>query len=141
MIIYKAINLVNGRCYIGQTIQKLENRQKHHIRASRENYDNMVFHKAIRKYGIDNISWEILCECSDKNEMDFMEKYFIRFYNSKTPNGYNITDGGDGCFGYKHTEKHKKYIGEKLKGYKHSEEAKKRMGESGRGKKNAIWIW
>ena len=49
--IYKYTNLINNKIYIGQTIQPLEERHKKHI--SQLN-DNTYFHRAIKKYGIEN---------------------------------------------------------------------------------------
>lgn len=64
-----------------------------------------------------------------------MESFFITQYNSKAPAGYNLTDGGDGCKGYKHTEEHKlrmKEIGILRSSHKalHTKAAQKRQHES-----------
>lgn len=47
------------------------------------------------KYGIDNFKFEIIEEC-DKSILSEREKYWIKFYKSVAPNGYNLTTGGDG---------------------------------------------
>lgn len=47
------------------------------------------------KYGIDNFDFEIIEEC-DKSMLSEREKYWIQFYDSMVPNGYNLTNGGDG---------------------------------------------
>ena len=49
----------------------------------------------MNKYGINNFSFEIIEECK-KNELSEKEKYWINYYNSTSPNGYNLTKGGDG---------------------------------------------
>lgn len=46
MIIYKAVNKINNKCYIGQTIRKLERRKCEHL----YNRNNSYFHNAIKKY-------------------------------------------------------------------------------------------
>jgi group I intron endonuclease len=58
-IIYKVTNLTNGKVYIGQTVRTLHQRKNSHIRDLKKNMD-IVFHHALRKYGIDNFNWEII---------------------------------------------------------------------------------
>lgn len=101
MIIYKATNKINGKCYIGQTIKSLRSRRKAHINRTKHG-SNLYFCNAIRKYKSNNFKWEILCECESKNEMDEMEFHYIKQYKShELENGYNMTIGGDkGTFGW-----------------------------------------
>ncbi len=143
MLIYKATNLINGKCYIGQTSKSLEERIKGHLKFS-SYYKNMLICRALKKYGIRNFSWEIIQECSSKTEMDEKERYYIERYNSRYPSGYNLTDGGEGTLGKKHTRKSKRkmsksktgmYIGEKnpMYGRKHTEETKKKISEAKKG--------
>lgn len=60
-------------------------------------------HSAIRKHGADSFQAEAICECSSKEDMDILEGFCISAFNTKVPYGYNLTDGGDGVVGYKHT--------------------------------------
>jgi len=95
MIIYKSINKINGKSYIGQTIFPLQKRIEQHKRESK--YKKLkYFHKAINKYGIENFDWEILMHCTSKPMLNAAEIFFIDRYNTKVPNGYNLTDGGEG---------------------------------------------
>ena len=87
--IYKTTNLINGKLYIGQH--------------KSEEYDSSYYgsgkliRRAIEKYGITNFSNEVLCECLSKNDLDKMEKHFIKKYDSRNSLvGYNISFGGDG---------------------------------------------
>ena len=99
MIIYCATNLVNGKRYIGYTTKTLGERIKIHLYKSRCKTNKHYFYLfplAIRKYGIENFKWEILCECSSIEECCEMEKFYIRTINTITPNGYNLTEGGNG---------------------------------------------
>ena len=91
--IYKYQNLINNKIYIGQTIDIKQRIREHRYEAFNYNRDNCIFHKALRKYGEDNFSFEILEECS-KKELNEKEKYWINYYNSEIPNGYNMTSGG-----------------------------------------------
>lgn len=86
--IYKIENLINNKIYIGQSIE-IENRFHKHLNAN----DNFYIHKALRKYGKDNFTFQIIEECSPKL-LDEREKYWIEYYNSLVPNGYNMIPGG-----------------------------------------------
>ena len=93
--IYKITNLINGKVYIGQSIN-IEKRIKEHFYKAKcfgETSYNSALHQAIRKYGEENFSWEILEECSI-DEIDDKERFYIEQYNSITPDGYNISEGG-----------------------------------------------
>lgn len=83
--IYKIENLVNGKVYIGQSVH-IEKRWQEHCQASANSY----IAKAIRKYGKENFSFEILQETSNIAELNSLETHYIYQYNSLIPNGYNI---------------------------------------------------
>jgi len=112
--IYKVVNTVNGKVYIGFD-SNWPKRMKRHIRDSENEKSiayNDVFHKAIRKYGKQNFEWEVIYRSKDgKHTKDVMENYFIVEYHShvnfNNTNGYNMTLGGDGMLGFKHKEKSK----------------------------------
>jgi group I intron endonuclease len=110
MIIYKITNKVNQKVYIGQTIQSLSQRRSGHIHDVVKNKSNSYLHKAINKYGVDSFDWEIIYECHSNDELDYWEMYFINKYNSMAPGGYNLTCGGGGIRGYRHTDKTKSIL-------------------------------
>ena len=93
--IYKFTNKKNGKHYIGQTnnLQKRYNGHKSESFNPKASGYWLPFHCAIRKYGFDNFSFEVLEECS-VNELNEKECYYIQKYNSIVPNGYNMTLGG-----------------------------------------------
>lgn len=93
MIIYKATNKVNGKCYIGQTRHSLEERRNAHYAKARQGIKTH-FYSAIRKYGEDNFEWRILCTAQNKQDLNRLETFFITQYDS-IKNGYNMVDGGD----------------------------------------------
>ena len=92
-IIYKYTNQTNGKIYVGQTTTSLETRHKKHL--SQLN-DNTYFHKAIKKYGIENFSLEVLEKNIPLETLDEREIYWIKtldcYYTSGK--GYNLTKGG-----------------------------------------------
>ena len=98
--IYCITNTVNGKQYIGQTIRTIEQRFKDHINKSKYNKDNQYLYTAMNKYGIENfyvsqlefISYKTKQELVD--ELNKKEIYYISTFDTKKPNGYNMTDGG-----------------------------------------------
>lgn len=92
--IYKITNQINGKCYIGQSID-IEKRWKQHISDAKNSNRKKCpyFHKALIKYGIENFKFEILEECLI-DKLNEREIYWIKFYNSYE-NGYNLTPGGN----------------------------------------------
>ena len=90
--IYKITNNINGHCYIGQSSQ-IEKRWKNHKIASNNQNDSSYeypLYKAMRKYGIENFTFEIIEECLIE-ELDEREIYWIKYYNPE----YNKTIGGN----------------------------------------------
>ena len=91
--IYKITNKVNGKSYIGQTIQSVKERFYQHCATKcSQAILNMVIHKAINKYGKSNFTIEVIEEVESTNLND-RERYWIRYYDSYN-NGYNSTEGG-----------------------------------------------
>lgn len=88
--IYRITNLINNKVYIGQTIHPNKRWQEHQQRA-KTHYDNYPIHLAIDKYGAKNFSFEILEWTED---YDNEEARLINEYNSISPNGYNLIEGG-----------------------------------------------
>lgn len=101
MIIYRAINTINGKSYIGLTRLTLEERKKKHYWNSQNPNKNkkQAFYLAIQKYGWENFEWQELCSARNLQDLSELEKYFIKEYDSYK-NGYNNTLGGlstEGC--------------------------------------------
>ena len=95
--IYKITNTINGKYYIGQTIQNVKERFYQHCATKcSKAVSNMAIHRAIKKYGKSNFTVEVIEEIDSANLND-RERYWIKYYNSYN-NGYNSTKGGqDGC--------------------------------------------
>jgi len=91
--IYRIKNKINGKSYIGQS-KSVQRRWREHIRGT----EDSVISKAIRKYGEDNFTFEIIEICSVE-DLDSREIYYIKKYETYKK-GYNMTLGGDGVKGY-----------------------------------------
>lgn len=99
--IYKIINDVNDKVYIGKTAFSIQKRFQEHCKdAFRERCEKRPLYAAMRKYGIEHFSIEQIEECSDALAAD-REAYWIGVYKAYST-GYNATLGGDGKFLYDH---------------------------------------
>lgn len=123
--IYKITNLLNNKVYVGQTRSHYLNhgkyrpfgyvgRFKSHISESRSPSKSQAscsyLNSAFNKYGVDNFACELITQC-DVDDLDFYEIKYISELNTKYPNGYNLTNGGQkGGF-----EKGKRIIIDKIK--------------------------
>lgn len=93
--IYKIINDINDKVYIGKTLLSIEERFKEHCKDSkREKKEKRPLYNAMNKYGIEHFLIEEIEEC-DYNVVNDREKYWIEYYSS-FKYGYNATTGGDG---------------------------------------------
>lgn len=107
--VYKITNLINGKIYVGITKEKyLSHRFWSH--ANRKRSSGAYLHWSIQKYGVDNFSIEQLHEYNTsieaKNkEIELIES--LQLNKHKYPNGIgmNLTNGGDGSYGCKHSLK------------------------------------
>lgn len=91
--IYKITNNINGNSYIGQSVN-IEKRWRSHRYCSSLNNEssNYPLYRAIRKYSLENFSFEVLEECL-VSQLDEREVYWIAYYNTFF-NGYNQGPGG-----------------------------------------------
>ncbi len=98
-IVYLTTNNINGKQYIGVDSK------------NNDNYfgSGKAIKMALKKYGINNFTKEILEENDDINYLFEKEKYYINKYNAvNSPNFYNLAEGGKGGAGTLITEESKK---------------------------------
>jgi len=96
MIIYKVTNKINGFLYIGKTTRSIIKRKIEHERSIKHNNIKMLFHIALKTYGIENFDWDIIDKATSYKELCDKEKYWIKELNCRGINkGYNISAGGD----------------------------------------------
>lgn len=122
--IYKIENLINHKVYIGQSIE-IEKRWQKHLNTK----DNFVIHKALQKYGKEHFSFQIIEEC-DLLDLDNKEQYWINYYNSLIPNGYNMIQGGSNGAGFAKGKKVLQYTldGVFIKEYNSANQASNQTG-------------
>ena len=117
-LIYLVTNKINCKRYVGQTKQgRLDKRIFEHLIESKAAGTTVIFHNAIRKYGIENFEIEVIEDHISEEEIDEKEKFYIQFYHTyyKEGKGYNMTLGGQGTHGYIFTEEDKAKMSEKNK--------------------------
>lgn len=90
--IYVHTNKTNGKRYVGQTKDNPEIRWGTNGRG----YTKQRFYEAIQEFGWDNFDHTILETGLNSVQADIREKYWISYFNSQEPNGYNIDPGGNG---------------------------------------------
>lgn len=163
-VIYKITNLINDKCYVGQTIDLKERIRKH------KKNKKSVLGQAIQKYGWENFSVEVLESNIPRDMLDEREIFYIAENDCIAPNGYNLTAGGNSrkvlseearkkisiatratmtpeiCAflsainkGKTLSEEHKVKIGKACTGRKHTEDSKKKMSQAQKGEKNSFY--
>lgn len=139
MTMYK-LTFANGKSYIGITSTSLGRRTVLH----RSQAKNMIaghLQRAIRKYGFSSIIIEVIGTTEDWNSLCEMEKLAIAEFNTLSPNGYNMTPGGDGQLGGKFNvgraccEAKRKKISDAQKGRVFSNEHREKLSAARIGRK------
>lgn len=98
MWLYKLTNKMNGKSYIGTSVNPVSQRVSRHLYAAKNGLDNcMAITRAIRKYGLKSFSVEIIGESINHEDLMNMEVAAIKAQNTLRPNGYNISIGGVGA--------------------------------------------
>lgn len=90
--IYKVTNTETQEIYIGKSV-KVADRWQNHVKAAAGlgGVAESQFQRALKKYGVDKFTWELIEEV-DKDKLTEREKYYINFYNTKQF-GYNQREG------------------------------------------------
>jgi group I intron endonuclease len=122
MIIYKTVNVLNGKFYVGK-----DERNKPDYFGSGINLN-----RAIKKYGKENFIKETIEVCSTREELIEREIYWIKETKAQEL-GYNIADGGWG--GNTISEENKERILNGFKGGKHTPETIEKIKKTREEKK------
>ena len=140
--IYKIENLINGKLYIGQTLDRFIERYWNHLwKLNNQVHDNTYLQNAWNKYGIENFEFSILYVLQQDDNIDDLERFYISQYNFD--NLYNIQYGGQDhiMLGTHMSDETKAKIGEanrkNMLGKKHSEDTKHNMSLA----RNGVTQW
>lgn len=132
MIAYLITNSVNGRKYVGVTTVSLKRRWACH-RCEATHSSQKALHRAIRKYGHESFTIEVVACARSADDLCAMERVLIEQYGAKAPHGYNMTDGGDGTAGRGHTAEAKEKIGKFWRGRVRSEATRRLISIARKG--------
>ena len=134
--IYRIKNLINGKVYIGQTSKKYVTARWGGHKCKARSGTNGYLYNAMRKYGEENFEFKVLIHNIPIGKLNFYEMLWIKKFNSKNPNGYNLTDGGEGTKGFMPWNKGKprsKETIEKIKSH-YTEEVREEFRKRNSGK-------
>ena len=126
--VYKITNTVNGKAYIGISIHEPEKRR---IRKHLSGKGNRIIARAVKKYGRDAFTYEILEADVFDEFLPDLEVAYIEKFNTVAPHGYNLDSGGHHATP---SEETRRKLSEINKGKRHSEETRRKISESNKGK-------
>ena len=122
--VYKITNTVNGKAYIGISTHEPEKRRiKDHL----SGHGNRIIANAVKKYGKDAFTYEVLESNVFPEFLPDLEVAYITNFNTVAPHGYNLTSGGDHA---RHSEETRRKMSEAHKGRKLSEEHRRKLSEA-----------
>jgi group I intron endonuclease len=125
--VYLWRNNVNGKCYVGKGSAR---RKDEHLKPSA----NSLLSRAFRKYGVESFTCKVLCADMEESLAFDIERSTVTHLQCKVPNGYNLTDGGEGLSGYRHTPEQRAALSASRKGKPISAEHKANISKGGKGK-------
>lgn len=155
--VYKATNTVNGKAYVGKTsfpeaaTEKLARRKREHLSEACRDRLNSHLYNAIRKYGFERFTFEVLEEFETAEEAYAAERRLIAALGTTDRSiGYNATSGGEGVTGLsperrrKISDAAKKRTGTKNSffGRRHSPETRRKISASRakyKGEAHPLW--
>lgn len=126
--IYLITNKINNKKYVGQSSNIKERWYRHSVDYKR--LTDKYLYRAMNKYGFENFFFEVLETDIPIDAIHEREIYWIKQINTKSPNGYNMTDGGEGSFNRILSDETKEKIRNATIGKKHSKETRKKQSES-----------
>lgn len=136
--IYVIKNRITQKEYVGLTTLTIEVRWKQHSWYGLEKKLNRPLYRSMRKHGIDAFSIEQIERCSTLTELIDKERYWIKKLNTMSPNGYNLTSGGEVFGGARSTKRAQEVcdkLSARLMGHPVSEETKRKISLRKKGKK------
>ena len=115
--IYRIMNIINNKYYIGSSIHPIFRKDRHFSKLKRGKHENVYLQRAVNKYGIENFKFEIIEEVQEENLRIIEQKYLDYIFNNNIKS-YNLAK--DSRYG--------------MKNRKHSEESKRKISISKSGK-------
>jgi group I intron endonuclease len=132
--IYKITNTINGKCYVGQSVNVTKRWQ--YYQYGSKDHTPILF--AIDKYGKENFVFEVIEEC-DRELLNDREIFWIKELSALSPNGYNLSAGGrKTTWLYKPSKETLQKRSVALTGKKRSAETRLKMSIAQKGRKVSL---
>ena len=126
--IYMITNTINGKSYIGiSTYEPETGRINDHLSGN----GNRIIANAVKKYGRDAFTYELLEENVFPTLLPDLEVAYIKQFNTVSPNGYNLTADGEGGIP---SEETRQKMSESHKGKTLSEGTRKKIRDANIGR-------
>lgn len=97
--IYQIINKINGKSYIGSSINLTWRKTKHFTELRNQKHHSIILQKAFNKYGESNFEFKILANCLSEYLIK-LEQWFIDNINPE----YNVCKIAGSCLGVKRSK-------------------------------------
>jgi group I intron endonuclease len=135
-VIYKILNVINNKIYIGSTVNYNTRKYDHIWSLNNGKHRNKILQRAWNKYGKDNFIFEIVETIDNLDDLLIREQHYINLFKSyKRENGYNINPIAGSNLGFKMPDEAKEKLRIINTGKKHSDETRKKISEVQKGKK------
>ena len=135
--VYKIVNSINGRFYIGSSININKRWNEHRRMLNKNKHDNKFLQNSWNKHGEKMFTFNIIEHVGDINLLLVREQYYLDLFKSDHKKLlYNICLVAGNMLGFKHSDKTKKLMSEKLigneysLGHRHSDKTKENMSIS-----------
>ena len=125
-VIYCITNTISNKKYIGQTTTPQQRKNGHFNGRG----GAKLLNRAMKKHGTNSFEWSILEDNIPEEELDGRETHYIEHHKTIAPNGYNLTEGGGGSRGYKHSIESREKIATARHGTKLSPETRAKQSEA-----------
>jgi len=131
--IYKIVNTLNGKCYVGSAAYLIKRKRVHWSSLRLNKHHSRYLQQAWNKYGEEAFEFRIVGKCSIEN-LVWLEQEAIDHLHPE----YNIAPTARSCLGVKHTLESRHNMGESKKGITQSVETRTKHSLAMKGKRNAL---
>ena len=130
-VIYKIVNGINDKVYIGSTQDKKRRWREHKSDLKDNHHRNQHLQNSWNKYGSEEFEFSVIEEVQDKGDLLSREEFYLRYINYHDPESlYNIAlDAKAPMRGRKRSAEVKEKISEGNKGKEFSEDRKRKIRE------------
>lgn len=95
--LYHIENQTNGKIYVGKSMEREDSRWQEHLCDARSGRTKMPIHRAMKKYGPENFTYNVMNMYGTQEEALLAEVYLIAYLRSQEVELYNVTAGGEGA--------------------------------------------